>query len=242
MTTIRSVPLAQTAHDRFQQFKAAASDSLTGLAHARRPLIAVVDDDEAVRLSTGEFLETAGFRVRSYDSGDDFLSSPTSEGIACIVLDMRMPGTDGLGILLALQERDHSPPVVVVTGHGQVSLAVEAMRMGAQDFMEKPYQADALKAAIDIAITTEARAKGARTIEIDARILLATLAPRQRQVLQGMLEGQQNKVIAYRLGLSIRTIEAYRAQLLTKLGVPGTAGAVRVAMAAGWSAPTAQEY
>ena len=198
-------------------------------------LIAIVEDDEAVRLSTCYLLKGAGFDVKPFKSGEDFLAGGTSDPVACILLDMRMPGCGGLAVLHALKERGNSPPVLVITGHGDVALAVDAMKLGAHDFMEKPYEVSVLLAAIEKALASHSTVEVTQTIRSEARTLVETLSRRQRQVLQLILGGLQNKLIAHELGLSIRTIEAYRSQLLTKLGVTGTAGAVRLALAAGLS-------
>jgi two-component system response regulator FixJ len=160
-----------------------------------RKCIAIVDDDEAVRLSTADLIQRLGFDTKLFKSGEIFLESGDLSEISCILLDFQMPGRDGLAVLRALAERGDSPPVLVLTAHGGIPAAVEAIKLGAHDFMEKPYDADVLLAKI--------------------------------------VEAMQNKIIAYELGLSIRTVEAYRAQLMERLGARGTAEAVRVAIAAG---------
>ena len=195
-------------------------------------VVAVVDDDDAVRRSTAMFLERAGYRVRTFESGDAFLASQFPGDSDCILLDLRMPGTDGLGVLEALGSWESMPPVLVLTGHGDVREAVEAMKLGATDFLEKPYPAEALLGEIDKALLSGPAGK-ASPVDAKAAARIGLLSPRQMQVLRGMLKGQPNKVIAYHLALSIRTIEAYRAQLLEKIGVRGTAEAIRLAMAAG---------
>lgn len=195
--------------------------------------IAIVDDDEAVRMSTASLLDRAGFAVKLFESGDSFLAGGGFEAISCILLDMQMPGRNGLAVLRALSTHDKPPPVIVITAHGDIPAAVEAMKLGAHDFMEKPYQAEALLGRIEEAVNGRVSANGAGDVKAGAAALVAALSGRQRQVLQGVLRGQQNKVIAYELNLSIRTVEAYRAQLLQRLGCRGTADAVRIAIAAG---------
>ena len=195
-------------------------------------VIAVVDDDDAVRRSTATLLERSGYRVRAFESGDAFLAAQLPGDSDCILLDMRMPGTNGLGVLKALDQWETMPPVLVLTGHGAVPEAVEAMKLGAADFLEKPYPAQALLQAIQNAMAMRRRQK-AGTVDPDAMAKVGTLSQRQMQVLRGILKGQPNKIIAYELALSIRTVEAYRAQLLEKLGVRGTADAVRLAISAG---------
>jgi two-component system response regulator FixJ len=198
-----------------------------------RKCIAVVDDDEAVRLSTADLLQRLGFDVKLFKSGDAFLEADSLAEISCILLDLQMPGRDGLGVLRALAQRGDSPPALVLTAHGGIPAAVEAIKLGAHDFMEKPYEADLLLAKIDEAIERPPGGKIAGSGNAEAVALVAELSGRQRQVLHGIVRGLQNKIIAYELDLSIRTVEAYRAQLMERLGARGTADAVRVAIAAG---------
>ncbi len=200
---------------------------------AERHVVAVVDDDDAVRLSTARLLERAGLRVQTFASGDAFLEARLPDQMGCILLDMRMPGRNGLDVLRVLSERDSAPAVLVLTGHGDIPLAVEAMKLGAIDFLEKPYQPGALIGAVEGACELRARSRASEAAKGEAAELTRTLSERQRQVLEGIVQGKPNKIIAYELDLSIRTVEAYRAQLLDKLGVRSTAEAVRIALAAG---------
>lgn len=185
-------------------------------------------------MSTAGLLRRAGHIVESYTGGPEFLASELPDDLGCILLDMRMPGMDGLSVMRALKERGITHPILVLTGHGDVPMAVEAMRLGAVDFLEKPYPPKELLEAI-------ARACSARTDTSDGGVQVnqaaaqkvATLSVRERLVLQGILKGQPNKIIAWEAGLSIRTVETYRAQMLMKLGVRGTAQAVKLAIAAG---------
>lgn len=197
-------------------------------------LIAIVDDDEALRRSTASLLSRSGYEAKVFESGDDFLRSQVHDQFSCVILDVQMPGRDGLAVLRMLRDRAESPPVIVLTGHGAIPAAVEAMRLGAHDFIEKPVAPDELLAAIAGATAADVAFAGARIRRSDAEARVAALSERQRQVLQGILRGLQNKIIAFELGLSIRTIEAYRSQLLTKLRVRGTAEAVRLALTAGF--------
>ncbi|HYD11481.1 MAG TPA: response regulator [Allosphingosinicella sp.] len=197
-------------------------------------LIALVDDDDAVRTSTAGLLRHAGHRVQSYTGGAEFLASDLPEDLDCILLDMRMPGMDGLSVMRALRERGDDRPVLVLTGHGDVPMAVEAMRLGALDFLEKPYPPKELVEAIERACTLRtAAAEGGPAVNRHAVQKVAALSERERLVLLGMLKGQPNKIIAWEAGLSVRTVETYRAQMLAKLGVRGTAQAVKLAIAAG---------
>lgn len=196
-------------------------------------IIAIVDDDEAVRQSTSQTVQRSGFHARMFASGDDFIGSETGEPVSCILLDLHMPGKTGLAVLAALRERGDSPPVIVITAHGDLAAAIDAMKLGACDFIEKPYKTDNLLAAIKAALESSVDVRDANAFRAHAVALVDTLTSRQRQVLLGILRGLQNKIIAFELGLSIRTIETYRAQLLEKLHVRGTAEAVRLALAAG---------
>ncbi len=196
-----------------------------------RYLVALVDDDDAVRLSTARLLNHSGFDVVPFISGDEFLAADLPGNFDCVLLDLRMPGTDGISVLRDLKERELRLKVVVLTGHGDIAITVEAMRLGSLDFLEKPYNPAALVEAINCACACPPLLVTSQ-IDEEARQKVANLPARQRDVLYGILKGQQNKVIAYELGLSIRTVEACRGQLLTNLGVRGTAEAVRLALAA----------
>jgi two-component system, LuxR family, response regulator FixJ len=196
-------------------------------------VVAIVDDDDAVRFSTAGLLRRAGHKVESFTGGAELLASDLPKDLGCILLDMRMPGMDGLAVMRALKEREDRHPILVLTGHGDVPMAVEAMRLGAVDFLEKPYEPEALLEAIARACNMPVPGPAGQPINKTAQKKVAALSARQRDVLRGILKGQPNKIIAWELGLSIRTVEAYRAQLLDKLGVRGTAEAVRLAIAAG---------
>lgn len=203
---------------------------------AENLVVALVDDDDAVRVSTAGLLRHAGHLVESYTSGAEFLASNLPKNLGCILLDMRMPGMDGLSVMRALNERGVNCPILVLTGHGDVPMAVEAMRLGAADFLEKPYPPKELLEAIQKAVSIR-RATPEGTLQVNpvAAQKVAALSDRERLVLQGILKGQPNKIIAWEAGLSVRTVETYRAQLLIKLGVRGTAQAVKLAIAAGLS-------
>jgi len=193
--------------------------------------IVLIEDDEVVRQSTALLLGGAGYRVVEFMRGEDFLAASLPVQPDAIVLDLNLPGIGGADVLRALRGRAPSPPVLVLTGHGDIPLAVEMIKLGATEFLEKPCPPDKLLAALERAIATRPRAR-AEDHET-ARALVATLTPRQREVLTGVALGESNKLIAYRLGLSRRTVESYRAQLLGKLGVGSTAETVRIALLAG---------
>lgn len=196
-------------------------------------LVAIIDDDEAVRQSTLSLVKKCGIDAVTFASGDLFLANAQLDSFSCILLDVRMPGRDGLTILKELRTREEPPPVLVITGHGDIAVAVDAMRLGAFDFMEKPYEPADLLRAIQAALLSRSQLQDGQTLRREAVALVKRLTERQRQVLLGVLRGDQNKMIAFKMGLSIRTVEAYRAQLLEKLHVRGTAEVVRIAIAAG---------
>lgn len=199
-----------------------------------RGLIAIVDDDEPVRLSTADLLARLGYETVLFKSGDEFLALADRAGIGCVLLDLQMPGRDGLAVLQALGVEGEFPPVLILTAHGDIPAAVEAIKLGARDFMEKPYEPDLLMTKIEQAMLTPASPAAGGGLDPEAVALVAGLSGRQREVLDGIVRGLQNKVIAYELDISIRTVEAYRAQLMDRLGARGTADAVRVAIAAGF--------
>ena len=203
-------------------------------------VVHVVDDDAAVRRSLALLLRSAGYAVEAHESGDMFLraaSAPNGLRPGCVLLDMRMPGMDGLAVQREMAARGLGLPVVVVTAHGDVPLAVQAMRAGASDFIEKPYGGEAIIRATEAALARgdEDRARAREASEAAARV--AALTPRELEVLRGLVAGRQHKVIAYDLGISPRTVEIHRANVMDKLGARSLAEALRTALAAGL-APT----
>lgn len=192
----------------------------------------LVDDDEAIRRSAGFMLKTSGFHVRAFESGDALLKAATSLEPGCILLDIRMPGMDGLQVQEALNERGVALPVIIMTGHGDVSLAVQAMKAGAVDFIEKPFEKSVLLGAIDQAFARLDRSAKAQQRVEEAQIQLQALTPREREVLEGLVDGLPNKTIAYDLGISPRTVEIHRANVMTKLRVRSLSEALRIAFAA----------
>jgi two-component system response regulator FixJ len=195
-------------------------------------LVTIVDDDDAIGAFTTALLERAGYRVVVFRSCDAFLAAEHSDDSGCVLLDMGMRGAEGLDLLRALRSRESMPPVVMLSSEGDIHEAVEAMKLGAVDFLAKPCLPVSLLQAIGHAVDAGPKRKAA-AIDLDAAAKIATLSQRQLQVLHGVLKGKANKNIAHDLGLSIRTVETYRAELLKKLGVRGTAEAVRLALAAG---------
>lgn len=198
-------------------------------------LIAIVDDDDAVRRSTAALVRKSGMAAEEFVSGDAFLAARSIDQFSCILLDLRMPGSDGLSVLRQLGETTRSSPVLLITGHGEVEAAVAAMKLGAHDFLEKPYAPEDLLRAIEGAVAKGTETRKSRDLSRQAVVLVEALTGRQRQVLQGMLRGGMNKNIAHDLGLSVRTVEIYRAEVMKKLGVRSSPGAIRLALAAGMS-------
>jgi two-component system, LuxR family, response regulator FixJ len=196
-------------------------------------IIYVIDDDDAVRQSLEFLLKTAGISVRSFESAKAFLEILPDIRSGCIVTDVRMPEITGIDLLRRVKELKIDIPVIVITGHGDISLAVEAMKIGAVDFLEKPFDDDLLLAAVRSALNREADTakRKAQLGEINEK--LAALSNRERQVLEGLVAGNPNKTIAFDLGISPRTVEIYRANLMTKMSANSLSDLVRMAMMAG---------
>jgi two-component system response regulator FixJ len=199
-----------------------------GMAH-------VVEDEPVVRESLALLLGAAGIEARCYESGEAFLhAAERTPPHGCVLLDIRMPGMDGLAVLRSLGARGLRLPVIMVTAHGDVQLAVEAMKAGACDFIEKPYEGEAMLRAVQAALARE-EAEAAHSREVAAAAArLALLTRREREVLEGLVAGRQNKVIALDLGLSPRTVEVHRAHVMAKLRAGSLPEVVRIALAAGF--------
>lgn len=193
----------------------------------------VIDDEEAVRRSIGFMLKTSGLTVTTWDSGGAFLRAARSIEPGCILLDVRMPAMDGLEVQRTLARQGVALPVIVLTGHGDIGTAVTAMRQGAVDFLEKPFEKTALLAALEIGFDRLEQRSGAQASEREAQVRVAALTPREQDVLRGLARGHPNKTIAYDLGISPRTVEVHRANVMGKLGVHSLSDALRIAFAAG---------
>ena len=200
---------------------------------AHRGKVYVIDDDEGMRDSLDFLLGAADFHVTLFESAQHFLDALPDASFGCVVSDVRMPGIDGIEMLKRLKASRSTFPVVIMTGHGDVPLAVEAMKLGAVDFLEKPFEDDRLIGMIDVALKqAESGAQTeAVTVEIAARI--ASLSPRERQVMEGLIAGLSNKLIAREYDISPRTIEVYRANVMTKMQAGSLSELVRLAMRAG---------
>lgn len=200
---------------------------------ADRRLVHLVDDEESVRRSVGFLLKSSGYAVQSWVSGTLFLKDIHHLATGCVLLDVRMPGMDGLEVQAAMAARGVTMPVIILTGHGDVSVAVQAMKAGAADFIEKPFDRDAFLNAIDAAFDRLEGADKDRGYVARASVQVAALTPREQEVLRGLANGLPNKTIAYDLGISARTVEVHRANLMMKLGVSNFSDALRIAFAAG---------
>jgi two-component system response regulator FixJ len=199
---------------------------------SRDAIVHVVDDDIAVRQSLAFLLSSADLSVRVYESAVSFLNALPKDPRGCLVTDIRMPGMDGLQLQRRLNELGVRLPVVMITGHGDVPLAVEAIKAGAVDFIEKPFDDEVLLRAIDAALKV-----GAQDLQRDSqaagiRARVASLSERERQVLDGLVAGKPNKIIAYDLGISPRTVEIYRANVMAKMQAGSLSELVRMAILA----------
>ena len=196
-------------------------------------IVHVVDDDEAMRDSMAFLLRAENFQVRTYADATDFLNAlPQIKG-GCVVTDVRMPGMSGIELLQRLRELKVSVPVIVVSGHGDVPLAVEAMKTGALDFIEKPFDDNVFLRAVRMALSAHAvdSQRQAQKATIDSR--LESLSNREREVLEGLVAGHPNKTIAYDLGISPRTVEIYRANVMEKMQARSLSDLVRMALVGG---------
>jgi two-component system response regulator FixJ len=198
-----------------------------------RENVYVIDDDPAMRDSLDFLLGSAGFNVRIFVSAVSFLDALPELRFGCVVSDVRMPHLDGIELLHRLKSGSKKLPIIIMTGHGDVPLAVEAMKLGALDFLEKPFEDERLIAMIDGALRQQVNdvKKEAVAAELAARI--ATLSPRERQVMDGLVAGLSNKLIAREYGISPRTIEVYRANVMTKMQAGSVSELVRQAIRSG---------
>jgi len=195
--------------------------------------IYLVDDDDAVRRSVGFMLKTSGFEVESYVDGPQFLKESRSLQPGCVLLDIQMPEMDGLEVQRELKDRGIPFPVIVMTGHGDVDVAVKAMKAGAVDFIEKPFAKETMVEALEEGRETISQTRSRSARKERAQLLLNGLTPRERDVLEGLVAGYPNKTIGYDLGISARTVEIHRANLMRKLDVHNLSDLLRIAFAAG---------
>jgi two-component system response regulator FixJ len=197
--------------------------------------IYIVDDDEAVRDSLSMLLDMSGYAARTFVSAQAFLETAAALDFGCLVVDLQMPGMTGLELQQQLVERGIKLPVIVVTAHGDIATAVRAMRAGAIDFVEKPFSDDAIQTAIQMGLENRPKPSSADQARNAIQQRLKILSPREREVLDGMVAGHPNKVIAYQLSLSPRTVEIHRARVMDKMQARSLPELVRLALAAGLS-------
>ena len=205
---------------------------MTRATATTEPIVYVVDDDEAMRSSLKWLIESVGLRVETFGSADEFLSCYYPGRMGCLLLDVRMPGMSGLDLQDYLANRHIQLPVIIITGHGDVLMAVRAMKAGALDFIEKPFNDEALLDAIRraLALAVEQRTVQARQADIATR--LALLTPREHEVMEMVADGRSNKEIANALGVSAKTVEAHRARVMEKTGARSLAELVRMVLTA----------
>jgi two-component system response regulator FixJ len=196
-------------------------------------VVHVIDDDEAMRDSLAFLLRAAKIEVQTYESASSFLECLPKIKPGCIITDVRMPGMSGIDLLKRLRQLKIALPVIVITGHGDVLLAVEAMKWGAADFLEKPFDDDVLLAAIRAALNAQATEIEQQASRAAIHDKLAALSNRERQVLEGVVAGHPNKTIAYDLGISPRTVEIYRANVMMKMAARNLSDLVRMALVGG---------
>ena len=193
------------------------------------PVVHVIDDDEAARQSLAFLLDCAGLAVRSYESAAEFLKAVPTMEHGCIITDVRMPGMSGVELIGRLKALAVADPVIIITGHADVPLAIQAMKAGVADFLEKPFSDDAILGAVRSALSRRTDVNQAEAERDQILNLLATLSQREREVLDGLVEGRANKVIAFDLGISARTVEVYRANVMTKMKAGSLSELVRMA-------------
>jgi two-component system response regulator FixJ len=198
-----------------------------------QPIVHVIDDDDAIRQSLAFLLSTAKIEVVTYPSATAFLEALPGLTPGCIITDVRMPGISGIELVRRLKELNVGAPVIVITGHGDVPLAVEAMKIGAADFLEKPFDDEVLLASVRSALRVQDAQAKRRSERGDVENRLATLSSRERDVLGGLVAGRANKQIAYDLGISPRTVEIYRANLMNKMQAGSLSELVRMALVVG---------
>lgn len=196
-------------------------------------LVYVIDDDDAMRDSLDFLLGAAGFKVAVFDSAARFLEKLPGMEFGCVVSDVRMAGIDGIELLKRIRSGEKAFPVIMMTGHGDIRLAVEAMKLGAADFLEKPFEDDRLISTIEDALKRRNDATSGSSINKEIAARIESLSPRERQVMEGLVAGLSNKVIARDYDISPRTIEVYRANVMTKMQANSVSELVRLAIRGG---------
>jgi RNA polymerase sigma factor (sigma-70 family) len=203
---------------------------------SREETVFVVDDDQAMRSSLQWLIESMGMHVETFESAQAFLDAYYPGRAGCLLLDVRMPGMSGLELQAYLARREHRIPVIIITGHGDVSMAVKAMKNGAVDFIEKPFDDEALIVSIRNALQHDEKQRALRAQRADIAARMAELTPREHQVMTMVTDGQSNKEIATALGVSAKTVEVHRSRVMDKMRADSLAELVRMAMIAGGEA------
>ncbi|HAO34102.1 MAG TPA: response regulator transcription factor [Candidatus Competibacter sp.] len=192
------------------------------------PTVFLIDDDQAVRDAIGLLLQASGLAVETFANAADFLEAGVIQRPGCLLLDVRMPGLSGLDLQKQLRAQGHRVPIIFMTGHGDVPMAIRAMKAGAFDFIEKPFQGQTLLARIREALTLDQRERRRQACRDDAAARMALLSPREREVLERVAEGQYNKVIAAELGISLSTVEIHRKRVMEKLKADSLSDLIRL--------------
>lgn len=193
----------------------------------------ITDDDEAVRDSLAALLDAAGFKVEAFGTGEELLDRLDSESRGCLILDVRMPGLSGLEVQAKIAELHNSMPVIMITGHGDLAMAVQSMKDGAFDFIEKPFDEDTISQSIHAAMSKSTETEAASTLVAGIENSLTRLTTREREVLEELVAGNLNKIIAFNLGISPRTVEIHRARVMEKMQARNLAHLVRLAITGG---------
>lgn len=193
-----------------------------------KPTVFLIDDDQAVRDAVALLLQTGGLAVETFASATDFLEAGVAQRPGCLVLDVRMPGLSGLDLQKQLRTSGYRIPIIFMTGHGDIPMAIRAMKAGAFDFIEKPFQGQALLARIQEALAFDVRERRRQTYRTEAAARVALLSPREREVLDRVVEGQYNKVIAAELGISLSTVEIHRKRVMEKLQAESLSDLIRL--------------
>lgn len=199
---------------------------------SQEPIVYIVDDDEAMRTSLKWLIESVGLRVLTFASAQAFLAADAPSHAGCLVVDVRMPGMSGLDLQAHLAKRDCRLPVIIITGHGDVAMAVRAMKAGALDFIEKPFNDETLLNSIQRGLDLDATQRRQRLRRADIAARLAQLTPREQEVMALVTDGRANKEIAATLGVSAKTVEAHRARVMDKMQAASLADLVRMALIA----------
>ena len=195
--------------------------------------IGIVDDDEAVRDSLASLLAVAGHSTYAFATASEFLNGCEGLELGCVLLDVRLPDADGIDLLERLVDQNFQVPIIIITGHGDVPMAVKAMKIGARDFVQKPFDADALLQTIERALESRERSEQSHALVDHAMSAFKTLTRREHDVMRHVITGQPNKITAYELGLSPRTVEVHRARVMKKTGAKSLTHLVRMAIHAG---------